>query len=224
MVAGQQYGTGAHSRKPLDHLLSLRAQTVGQGDHANILLPVCHQNQGFALGAQFLQNRYCSRGEAYPIFPQKCLAAAEQTVPLPLCPDSFTGIHVEDRSFSNCQVFFFGTAYNGLAQRVLAPGFCAGGQGEQFVLTAGRLKTPYIADLQFAAGQRAGFIKGNRVHLAHLFQCFAGFDHDTMFGGLADGRHDRSRGCQNQSTGAEHDQHGHSGNDITAEQVGQHSN
>lgn len=79
---------------------------------------------------------------------------------------------------------------DGLSQGMLALGLSGGRQGQQRILRQGRVEGAHVADIQAAVGQRAGFVKGDGVRLAHFLQRLAGFNDDPVFGGLADGRHD----------------------------------
>ena len=103
---------------------------------------------------------------------------------------------------------------------MFASGFGRGGKSEQFRFTDVFLKRNDIADVQTPVGQCAGLVKGDGVHLPHLFKGFAGLDNHAVLCRLADGRHNGGGRCQHQSAGAEHHQYGHGGNNISTEHIG----
>ena len=107
-----------------------------------------------------------------------------------------------------------------LAQRMLAPRLNGGDDLEQFLFIDSFSKGQDIADREFAAGQCAGLVEGDRIDLAHLFQGLARFDDDAALRRLSDRRHDRRGRRQDESARAEDDQQRDGDDDVRRRSIG----
>ena len=107
---------------------------------------------------------------------------------------------------SGCsQLLLFAVLQDCLCQRVFALLFQRQRQGEQF-LFRDIFCRQNVGRFRFAAGDRAGLIQSDDLHLACLFQRNGCLEQDAVFCAYAVAHHDRYRCSQTQCAGAADDQ------------------
>ena len=208
----------------VNHTFCFGTENIGHCQNTDAFCSFRCQNGCLALCAQSFDCLFDFFAQNDTVFIEVGFITAEQLSIFNFSIDAFTCGHLEYIGCQDRNIPSFRTSNDCFAQRMFTFCFCRCDQRQQRIFVNIFIKGNHIADFQSAVGQSAGFIKSNRVYLAHLFQSFAGLDDNTMLGCLPDSCHDCSRGSQNKSAGTEHNQNGYGTNDILCDDAGDYGN
>ncbi len=200
IVASEHDHLNPHLPEIMDGLGTVWLDNIRHGDDTHQLATPCKEQRRFALLCQVLCLLQQGCGDGHPP-PHILHTAAQKGDPIQGSGETVAWKGSEVLHLWGLFARFLHSGHNGSGKGMLAGGLQRTCQGQQCLLceAGGREKLCYSG---LAAGDGAGFIQGNNLHLSGLFQRDGGFEQDAVFGTHPIAHHNRHRGRQTQGAGA----------------------
>ena len=212
MVTREQHGLDLKRGELVDHVCTLLANRVGQGEEARE--HAVHGGVGDGAALRELDNSGLSglfrNGDV--VLGEKLRVTREEGFTVNAGGDAAPRDHPEVFGLAR---LLLTAAGDGLAERVLGIVLRRGAEAVELVIGEGGQRAVHQNDLRRAVGQRAGLVESDLLHGGEALERVALADEEAVLRRVADGGHDGGRRGQHERAGAEDDQDRHRVDDLT---------
>ena len=216
MVAREQHRLDLKRGETVDHVCTLLANRVGQGEEACEHAVHSGVGDGAALRELGVRRLGGLFGNGDVMFGEKLRVARKDDFFVNAGGDAAPGHHLEVFAlFKRLARLLLTVAGDGLAERVLGIALRRGAEAVELVIGEGGQCAVHQDDPRRAVGQRTGFVKGDLIHGGETLERVALTDQKAVPARVADGGHDGGRRGQHERAGAEDDQDRHRADDLT---------